>query len=237
MRKLIFSAVTLAAVVVGGNVAFATDNPLHGKIIALDAGHGAAGDESGAVNTLYGVREADVNLAVVNALEAKLVGRGAYVVITDRVPVRRDRVSSAIEKCAQLDINGDGVADNKKCDVLVSVHHNGNTDPTHDGTLVIYNEKQDIPLAQKLHDALLPITGVDEGYLHGGYGMTVYGKLVSVITEAYYVTNDSEAYRYLYDLDVNGTSNLVTEEADTQLAGISSYFAAQGSGGGKGKNR
>src|SRR3990167_10999819 len=208
-------------------------NHLTGKVIALDAGHGNG--ETGAVNQRYGVIEADVNWDVVVALESKLKANGAQVVIAERLSTRRDRVADAVEKCAQLDVNGDGVADNRKCDVLVSIHHNGNTDPEHDGTLVIYNEKKDIPLAEKLHDALLPLTGKDEGYLHGGYGITVYKNLVSAITEAYYITNDAQAWRYLNDLNADGVSNLVLEEADAQVQVLSDYFASQTDGGGGGK--
>lgn len=201
-------------------------NPLEGKVIALDAGHG--GGETGAVNQKYGVIEADVNWDVVVVLESKLRAQGANVVIAERLSTRRDRVADAVNKCQTLY--------GRKCDVLVSVHHNGNDVPTHDGTLVIYNEKQDLPLAQKLHDALLPLTGIDEGYLHGGYGMTVYKNLVSVITEAYYITNDVKAWRYLYDLNAEEISNLVLEEADAQVAGLANYFAGQSSGG-RGRNK
>lgn len=205
---------------------------LTGKVIALDAGHG--GGETGAVNQKYQVAEADVNWDVVVALEAKLKDQGANVVIADRLSTRRDRVADAVNKCETLY--------GRKCDVLVSVHHNGNTDPNHDGTLVIYNEKKDIPLAEKLHDALLPLTNKDEGYLHGGYGMTVYKNLVSSITEAYYITNDAKAARYVDPNDTtNGISNLVLEEADAQVQGLSDYFASQtdggGGGGGKGNGK
>ena len=198
---------------------------LTGKVIALDAGHGNG--ETGAVNQTYQIAEADVNWDVVVALESKLKEQGANVVIAERLSSRRERVADAVNKCETLY--------GKKCDVLVSVHHNGNTDPTHDGTLVIYNEKKDIPLAEKLHDALLPLTGIDEGYLHGGYGMTVYKNLVSAITEAYYITNDAQAWRYLNDLNADGVSNLVLEEADAQVQGLSDYFASQTDGGGGGK--
>lgn len=169
---------------------------------------------------------------VVQALEAKLKNTyGAYVVVAKRYSTRRDRVNDAVAECAKLDINGDGVADNRKCDVLVSVHHNGSTDPTHDGTLTIYTQNADKPLAKSLHDTLLPLTKKDEGMLNGGYGMTVYKNLVSAITEAYYITNDAQAWRYLNDLNADGVSNLVLEEADAQVQGLNNYFASQGSGG------
>lgn len=243
MRKIIFSFAALALLAtIGGGIVSAADSPLLGKVIALDAGHGSTCSDFGAQypagcaddgdTTDCLIYEKDVNLAVVNALESKLTAQGANVVIAERLSTRRGRVADAVNKCETLY--------GRKCDVLVSVHHNGNTDPTHDGTLVIYNEKQDIPLAQALHDSLLPLTNNDEGYLHGGYGMTVYKNLVSVITEAYYITNDTKAWRYLNDPIVDGIRQLVLEEVDAQVTGLSNYFATQssgGGGGGKGRNK
>ena len=226
MNKIIISGLAFALLFVGGSLVFAVTNPLEGKVIALDAGHGNG--ETGAVNKKYGATEADVNWDVVVALESKLTAQGAKVVIAERLSTRRDRVADAVNKCQTLY--------GRKCDVLISVHHNGNTNQTHDGTLVIYNEKQDIPLAQALHDSLLPLTNNDEGYLHGGYGITVYKNLVSALTEAYYITNDEKAARYLNDLNADGVSNLVLEEADAQVKGISDYFTSQ-TGGKGGKPR
>jgi hypothetical protein len=133
----------------------------------------------------------------------------------------------------------------RKCDVLVSVHHNGSTDSSYDGLLVIYNEKQDKPLAEALHDSIRnylphnPNGYTDEGLDNGGYGITVYGHLVSALTEAYYITNDWEAQQYL-----NGTSTFtctnpdattthtvligdrVNQEADALSQGLFNYFNA-----------
>ncbi len=254
MRKIIvlFAAFALIATV-GGGMVFATDNPLHGKIIALDAGHGNG--ETGAVNNRVlkpdgtPVTEAEVNWDVAQALEIKLKNTyGAYVVVAERFSTRRDRVNDAVSKCAAVDVTGDGIADNKKCDVLVSVHHNGSTDPTHDGTLTIYTQNSDKPLAQSLLNSLTPLTGKSEGLLNGGYGMTVYKNLVSAITEAYYITNDCEAELYLYSKgQLADTSqqckdsgysleNRIDREAQLQVDGLSNYFASQ-TGGGKGRNK
>ncbi len=241
MKKLILSSVLVSALFVlqasaAGGVA--------GKIIALDAGHG--GGETGAVNFAYGVVEADVNWDVVQALQTKLEKQGAYVVVADRLSTRRDRVNDAVAKCAALDINRDGTADNRKCDVIVSVHHNSPadaTDTTHDGTLTIYTQKSDKPLAQALLGALTPLTGKSEGLLNGGYGMTVYKNLVSSITEAYYITNDCEAELYLYSkgsiIDTSQSckdagyqiENRIDREADLQVLGLTNYFNTLGSGG------
>lgn len=186
------------------------------------------------------IYEKDVNLAVVNALESKLTVLGAKVVIAERYSTRRDRVNDAVAKCAGVDVAGDGTADNKKCDVLVSVHHNGSTDPTHDGTLTIYTQKSDKPLAQSLLTALTPLTTKSEGMLNGGYGMTVYKNLVSAITEAYYITNDCEAELYLYkttspscNKTIYRDGDRVDQEAQLQVNGLSNYFASTTGGGGR----
>lgn len=250
MKKLTFLALALAVVMTTGNfvaVAETIPSPLANKIIALDAGHDDVA--YGASNIIGGVlvTEAEVNWDVVVALESKLTAQGAKVVIAGRYSTRRDRVNDAVAKCAAVDVAGDGTADNKKCDVLVSVHHNGITDnPTHDGTLTIYTQKSDKPLAQSLLTALTPLTGDSEGMLNGGYGMTVYKNLVSAITEAYYITNDCEAELYLYsknqltDIQVSPQcktgvyilENRIEREADLQVAGLSNYFDSQSSGGG-----
>ncbi len=209
--------------------------PFEGTLIALDAGHG--GSESGAYNATYNVREADVNLAVVLALRDALEAEGAVVVLTreddSTLSSRRERVGIALDKCKVTVLA-------RKCDIILSIHHNGNADTGHNGTLVIYNEKQDIPLAKALHDALVPLTGQDEGYLSGGYGITVYGHVVSVLTEAYYITNDSEAMAYTLESEAQ-----IQREVTAQMNGLSAYFTSNppsggdggGSGGGNGKGQ
>ena len=222
--------VLFLAIVFFGLISVKAENPLEGKIIALDAGHG--GDELGAVNQTTGVAEKDVNLAVVYTLKKKLEDStvGAKVVLTrkcdETISSRKSRVDMAIEECKTLY--------GRKCDVLVSVHHNGNTNPLHDGTLVIYNEKQDIPLATALHDALISALGLpDEGYDNGGYGMTVFGHLVSALTEAYYVTNDWEATQYLNGISTRVCDSKsvligdrINQEADALYQGLVNYFSA-----------
>ena len=231
---VILGSLALVGLILSGAIYAQVVNPLQGKLIALDAGHG--GDEVGAQypansGTSATIYEKDVNLAVVYALKQKLEDStvGAKVVLTrkcdETISSRKSRVDMAIEECKSLY--------GRKCDALISVHHNGSTNATHDGTMVIYNEKQDIPLANALLEALAPLTENNEGLDHGGYGMTVYGHLVSALTEAYYITNDWEAQQYL-----NGTSThvcdsksirigeRVNQEADALYQGLLNYFSA-----------
>ena len=122
------------------------------------------------------------------------------------------------------------------------MHHNGSTDPTYDGLLVIYTAKQDLPLATALHDALWSeLTHPDDDYVdeklnHGGFGMTVFGHLVSALTEAYYVTNKWEATQYLLGTESEvcppdgGTpykvliGERINEEVDALYRGLLDYF-------------
>ena len=210
MRKFILGLILIVLMAIPiGNAKAVT--PFDGKMIALDAGHG--GSDTGAVNDLYGLREKDVNLAVVYALKEKLELAGATVVLTregdETIDSRKKRVDIAKQKCASY---------GKECDILISVHHNGSYDPNADGTMVIYNGKQDKPLAFALHDSLINSLGLpDLGYENGGYGITVHGHLVSALTESYFITNNDEAYQFLY-------GSRKDQEVQAIYDGISYYF-------------
>ena len=213
MKKLIFGLVlaVLMAIPISNAKAVA---PFDGKMIALDAGHG--GNDTGAVNVASGLQEKDVNLAVVYALKEKLEASGATVVLTresdETIISRKERIDIAKAKCA---------AYGRSCDILISVHHNGSSDPTVDGTLTIYNGKLDKPLAYIIQPALVgALDTADLGYEWGGYGMTVRGQLVSVLTEAYFITNNDEATQY-----ISGTRK--AQEVQALYDGIGSYFSSR----------
>jgi len=211
MKKLVFGLMLVVLMAIPLGNARAVTNPIEGKMIALDAGH--EGTDTGAYNSAYNLAENDVNLAVVLSLKTKLELAGATVVLTregnETIDSRKSRVDIAKEKCASY---------SKECDILISVHHNGSYSPVTDGTMVIYNEKQDKPLAFALHDSLVNSFGLpDLGYDNGGYGITVHGHLVSALTESYFVTNNNEAYQFLY-------GNRNGQEVQALYDGISYYF-------------
>jgi N-acetylmuramoyl-L-alanine amidase len=107
------------------------------------------------------------------------------------------------------------------------VHHNGSSNPDTDGTLVIYNEKQDKPLAQALLNSLVSKLGTQNlGLENGGYGITVYGHLISALTEGYFLTNNLEAEQYLF-----GTRK--EDEAQATFDGLASYFSNPPKKGGR----
>src|SRR3989344_2169006 len=95
MKKLTFLSVACAVVIATSSFVLATDNPLLGKTIALDAGHG--GGETGAIGYCgtEAAVEADVNIAVRSALEAKLITAGANVFEVPQLSSRKERVAAA----------------------------------------------------------------------------------------------------------------------------------------------
>ncbi len=216
MKKAL-AAVSVAALGLLAVVSASAATPLSETVIALDAGHG--GSDTGAVNQTYGVMEKDVNLDVAYALKSKLEADGATVVLTregdETIDSRKERVAIAEEKCE--------AAAGRTCDILISLHHNGSSDPSVDGTMILYGNRDDEALAFAMHDALVPLTGIDLGYDKGGWGISVHAKFPAVITESYFITNDAEAEAYL-------AGTRVGEEADAQYAGIADYFSGTGGG-------
>lgn len=96
-----------------GRAAVAGGTPLTGALVVLDAGHG--GDEPGAVAP-NGLREKDVNLAVVRTAKAALEQRGASVVLT-RTGDYRVTLSTRAEIVTRLAPRA-----------FVSIHHNASAD-------------------------------------------------------------------------------------------------------------
>lgn len=201
---------------------------LSGKIIALDAGHG--GGVAGAVGycdvTNTFVNESEVNFAVRTELKAKLIASGAIVHDVAQLSTRKARVADA---------------ESANSDVLISIHHNGSGDSTVDYTKSFVTQKNDKELAKPIHNAILAALGLpNKGIKNDGYGMTVYGKLPGVLTEAYFITNTEAA------CDFVGSQTRVHAEAQAMHDGLMEYFTQSGGddggngnkgGNGKGRNR
>ena len=246
MKKIITSFIVIS--LMAGGVAFAakpdsTGKPggggsggITGKVIALDAGHG--GDNLGAQYPANSgsnglIFEKDVNLAVVYALKAKLEAAGATVVLVrtcDESITLRQRADLATAECKAVS--------GHDCDAFLAVHHNGNIDATHDGTLTIYNNGgQNKAFATALHNALIASLELpDEGYLSGGYGSTIYCRFTQALSEGYYITNTDEANANLLQPEVvvcqnNGLDYSVhmgdrtNQEADALLEGFVNFFS------------
>ena len=219
MKKLLLSAFLLSTFLV---FPVSATNHLTGRTIALDAGHG--GGAIGAIGYCgtTPVVEADVNLKVREDLAAMLAADGATVFLVPQLSSRKDRVAAAEEAGAE---------------VLISIHHNGSSDTTVDYTKSFITQGNDKKLATPVHNALVAALGLpDKGIKHDGFGITVYGDIPGVLTEAYFITNTVAACDFI------GAKNRVNLEVGAMHAGLVEYFSSGGGddekpGGGNGKGK
>ena len=195
--------------------ASATHGPLHGRVAALDPGHNERATDTGAINTINGttLEERDVNWTVVAATKSKLEALGASVVRTrgqDEYVDRPTRYQRAAAGGAE---------------VLVSVHHNGSADPTVNDTITYYTQRSDQRIASLAQGCLVTELGFpDNGIRRDGFGMTVKPKMPSALTEAWFVTNDTLATRYLAN-----PGSLIEPEAAALTNVISRYLTTTSS--------
>ena len=183
--------------------------PFDGKLIALDAGHG--GGETGAIGYCDGtpVVEADVNSAVRGELEELLAANGAAYHEVAPLASRQDRVADAEAAGSS---------------VLISIHHNGSSNTLTDYTKSFVTQKNDKDFAKYIHPLLVSAFGPDKGIKNDGYGMTVYGSLPGVLTEAYFITNTNAACDFLnYRAGMPDTR--VQKEAQAMYNGLLAYFS------------
>ena len=186
-------------------------SPFDGKLIALDAGHG--GGETGAVGNCSGIAviEADVNFYVRAELEKILDANHVAYFEVPRIDSRKDRVAAAEAAGSS---------------VLISIHHNGSLNITADYTQSFVTQRNDKIFARYIHPAIASALKLrDKGIKNDGYGMTVYGSLPGVLTEAYFITNTEAACDFLKYRDNGATNTRVQKEAQAMYDGLYSYFS------------
>jgi N-acetylmuramoyl-L-alanine amidase len=213
----------------------AEPDPVAGKHICLDAGHG--GSDPGAVTAVNGVvlEEADINLDIALYLAGAWTLRGANVTLTrggDETKSANDRYTACNEAGA---------------DMLVSVHTNSVSTPTIDGTLAIYFHNDDKVLAQRLHDAMWerlrstapdPSAFTDFGLKKDALGIVLKSNMPAAVAEPVFMSHPGEAERLLATIaecgDANDNLCRRTQIAAAIAAGVDAYFAGGGGGGGAG---
>ena len=179
---------------------------LAGITIALDAGHGD-GDE-GAMGYCLDIEvlEVDVNLRTRELLQAHLESVGATVYLVPQQPEREGRVLAA---------------ESAGADILLSIHHNGFEDADENYTMTFVSDETDLPLAFALHPRLVEALALpDSGIQFEEFGITHFGTIPAVLTEAAFITNSVEACNFL------GNQSRVRAEALALFHGLAAYFAA-----------
>lgn len=153
--------------------------PLKGRHIVLDAGHG--GKDPGSLNPKGGITEAALNLELADHVETRLKALGAEVTIIrndDTFVSLWDRVN------AFNDANGD---------YFVSIHHNASPNTSVAGVEMYYVNDDDKKLAEGMANDLSAITGRKN---RGPYKWRQYvlrsSLGPSVLVEAGFMSEDNE---------------------------------------------
>ena len=149
--------------------------------VVLDPGHGGA--DPGAVYEVFGVQEADQNLAIAERV-ANLLRAGGYAVALTREDPGTDLGNSERGEIA----NACGAA------VFIELHLNAAEDRTIDYAQTFWGEKEkDRAFSQVMNDALgslgIPVTPVDR-FDNGGL---LRAKMPSILVEAVFLSNTHEA--------------------------------------------
>src|SRR3989344_7485806 len=210
MKKLLFlSILTFVALLFPTSAAFAQTS-VTDKRIVIDAGHG--GSDSGAVNT--GLKESDVTRDIANRLKIRLEADGAIVGLT------RDC------DCDKSNNDRYTFANNFNGDVLVSIHLNGSTNPSKDGTQGLYGQKtKDLDFAKVMHQALYPSLNTvsnftDLGVTNFASGVLLKSNMPATIAETVFISNSNE-----YTLLTDGTGNRQQQIAQSLYQGLVNWFS------------
>ncbi|MCK5345189.1 MAG: N-acetylmuramoyl-L-alanine amidase [Candidatus Heimdallarchaeota archaeon] len=179
------------------------NNPLAGKIICIDPGHGGTAETDSFRVGPYGEREEWMNLRVVLKLANLLKEAGATAVLT-----------RASDESVELKARAD-LAIQNKADVFVSIHHNATADTAVNFPIIYYHgnaseNQASIYLGRllaknirtKLFDKDTPVSLISDHVIFPGSGAAVlrysYG-IPGVIGEASFFTNPREEERLKSD--------------------------------------
>lgn len=213
MRTVCSLVLTLILITLSG-LCFAAPGPLSGKIIVLDPGHG--GDNDGAVH--FGVREADVNLAVALKLRDKLTGAGAKVIMTrsSDCSVAPPGSGAAGELQARCD-----VAPAYDADIFVSLHSNAHPKPETNGAISFYPAGRPNDLAKAIQTGLVGEVGmVNKGVRPANFYVLRNSDIPAALIEMGFLTNQAEAAR----LADEGYQNQLAEGI---FKGLVAYFLSR----------
>ncbi|MDP9374342.1 MAG: N-acetylmuramoyl-L-alanine amidase [Chloroflexota bacterium] len=198
LSLLSFSAMLLPVSMEGANASALPS-------VCIDPGHG--GSDPGTSNR--GILEKDLNLDVANRLTA-LLRAGGYTVYQTRT---LDQTLSNNDRYTFCNA--------QQTTILVSVHHNGSSNPAVDYSMALYMKKPDVSLARALVDAVagelhLPNNGISRF----SSGVLLKSTMPAAISEGFFLTSSSE---YALLTDPNSTRG--QDEAQALYNGIVAYFA------------
>ena len=214
-------AITVPAQTVPAQEKPQAGDPLEGRVIVVDPGHGGTAEYDDYRVGPDGEREEWINLRVALLLRDKLEERGARVILTRTKDVEVELADRAL------------LAVENEVDAFVSVHHNATADPDVNFPIVYYHgnasENQASVLLAKamadrmnqyLFDGRAPVSVVSDHTIFPAAGTGVlrhsYG-IPGVIVEASFFTNPEEEQR-LRDPEYNRL------EAEAHVMALEDFF-------------
>lgn len=156
-------------------------NSLAEKIVCLDPGHG--GIDPGATNG--DLLEKNINLDVASRLKTLLETAEPTV----QVWMTRDQDNVTLSSRDRYTF-----CNEKKADIMVSVHTNSFDSPDINGTETYYFHSDDKVLAQYLQDAMVVELGLnDRGIKKAAFGVLLKSKMPAAEVEPVFMSNSVEA--------------------------------------------
>lgn len=172
-------AITLSLFALSNSYAYAQTSPVTGHRIVIDAGHGGRDPGTTQCPDMY---ESKANLIIANKLKLLLESYGATVYMTrtdDSYKTNEDRYTYANST--------DG-------EILVSIHLNGSTDHSINGTKGLYSKpKKDKAITTILHNQLYADLGIKNlGITNFMSGVILKFNGPATLQEAVYLSNTTE---------------------------------------------
>ncbi|MCP6681114.1 N-acetylmuramoyl-L-alanine amidase family protein [Bacillus nakamurai] len=182
--------------------------PIQGKTIYIDAGHG--GGDSGASGS--GLLEKNVNAAVSNRVIAKLSAEGAKTAVS-----RTDDTFLSLEERVAK-------ASASQSDLFVSLHTNSGVTSAA-GTETYFNSAYEGAYSERLaseiqHQLVSSLDTKDRGVKEAPFYVITYSKMPSVLAELGFITNPSDA-------DKLKNNSGQEQAADAVVNGIKAYYENQ----------
>jgi N-acetylmuramoyl-L-alanine amidase len=176
-----------------GSYVFVTANPLTGKVILVDAGHG--GIDSGANRP--GILEKDINLAVALQLKEILNGYGAKVVLSRDIDIElselcdNEKVKGRYRRDLAARIE---MVEESDADVFVSIHANASPHSKRRGVEAYYYDKSENGkiLANAIQSEVIKITPAATKAAPGDFFVLKRNKIPAALIEIGYITNPEE---------------------------------------------
>lgn len=173
--------------------------------ICIDPGHG--GSDTGTVNG--DLEESEVNLEVARLLRDKLlaVEGNVYTVFMTRDTDIYLTNAQRYNEC-----------NSKGAEILISIHHNGSSDPTIDYTKALYMKDADRALAQMVVDTVSEALGTTpNGISRFASGVLLKSVMPATISEGFFLTSD-------YEYNLIKTKGRLDQEAEALFTAVKNYL-------------